>query len=70
MINNYAKNVYHAIRALEVKSQEEKSKGGGLLAPVKNFMKKKELKEDMPSMIVKRSFDLLSNTRKELNGED
>ena len=33
--------MYHAIRALEVKSQEEKSKGGGLLAPVKNFMKKK-----------------------------
>ena len=70
MITNYAKNLYKVLEQEDFTQEKPKNKGSGLLAPVKNFMKKKELKEDMPSMIVKRSFDLLSNTRKELNGED
>jgi|TARA_R100001015_G_C4607454_1_gene162557 hypothetical protein len=70
MINNYGKNMYHAIRNLEIESPEDTTKGKGLLAPVKNFMKKKDTKENTPIMIVKRSFDLLNNTRNELNGKD
>lgn len=70
MINNYGKNMYHAIRNLKIEGQEDTPKGKGLLAPVKNFMKKKESKENTPIMIVKKSFDLLNNTRNELNGKD
>ena len=53
MINNYGKNMYHAIRNLEIESPEDTTKGKGLLAPVKNFMKKKDTKENTPIMIVK-----------------
>ena len=70
MINNYGKNTYHAIRALDVDTETSTPKGKGLLAPVKNFMRKKQSKDDMPLMIVKRSFDLLNNARNELNGKD
>ena len=71
MINNYGKNLYHSIRNFEVEKDEAKPKGSGLLAPVRSFMQKKtESKDDMPIMIVKRSFDLLNNARSELNGKD
>jgi|TARA_Y100000114_G_scaffold153914_1_gene174872 hypothetical protein len=70
MINNYGKNMYHAIRTLEMEKEDDTPKGKGLLAPVRSFMKKKDTKENTPIMIVKKSFDLLSNTRSELNGKD
>ena len=63
--------IYHSIRNFEVKD-EAKPKGSGLLAPVRSFMQKKtESKDDMPIMIVKRSFDLLNNMLgMNINGKD
>ena len=43
MINNKAKNMYHAIKAMPIEDNSKaKSKKKGLLAPVRNFMKKKD----------------------------
>jgi len=70
MINNYSKNMYHSLRNLPEQKKETPSKGRGLLAPVKNFMRKTNDKKNQPVFIVKESWDLLNNTRNKINGND
>lgn len=70
MINNYSKNIYHALRNLSVPKEENKTKTSGLLSPVKSFIRKKESKNKKPVLIVKESWDLLNNTRNKINGNN
>ena len=70
MINNYSKNIYHALRNLQVPKEENKTKTSGLLSPVKSFIRKKESKNKKPVLIVKESWDLLNNTRNKINGNN
>tara|TARA_R100001509_G_scaffold118785_1_gene73160 strand:+ start:1459 stop:1692 length:234 start_codon:yes stop_codon:yes gene_type:complete len=46
MITNYAKNIYKIIEQADFTEEPKKSKGSGLLAPVKNFMKSSD-EDDM-----------------------
>tara|TARA_R110000796_G_scaffold43488_1_gene106883 strand:+ start:330 stop:545 length:216 start_codon:yes stop_codon:yes gene_type:complete len=70
MINNYSKNLYHALRNLPTEKEVVTSKGKGLLTPVKNFMRKKKAKNDQPAFIVKKSWNLLNDARNKINGND
>ena len=70
MINNYSKNIYHALRNLSVPTEENKTKTSGLLSPVKSFMRKTESKNKQPVLTVKQSWDLLNNTRNRINGKN
>jgi|TARA_R110000796_G_scaffold170181_2_gene287051 hypothetical protein len=72
MINNKAKNMYHAIKAMPIEDNSKaKSKKKGLLAPVRNFMKKKDSNQQrQPMTIVQNSWNLLNKARNNLNGND
>ena len=47
MITNYAKNLYKVLEQEDFTEEKPENKGSGLLAPVKNFMKKSD--NDMSS---------------------
>ena len=69
MITNYATNIYKMLEQAKI-DEEPKTKGSGLLAPVKNFMKNKE--DDMsgqPVFRVAKYMNTIRNKRMEfMNG--
>ena len=69
MITNYARNIYKMLEQAKI-DEEPKTKGSGLLAPVKNFMMNKE--DDIssqPAFRVAKYMNTIRNKRMEfMNG--
>jgi|TARA_R100000458_G_C8087060_1_gene119354 hypothetical protein len=66
MITNYAKNLYKVLEQEDFTQEKPKNKGSGLLAPVKNFMKKSD--NDMsnqPAFRVAKYMNIIRKKRME-----
>jgi len=70
MITNYARNIYKIMEQATFDEEKPKTKGSGLLAPVKNFMRSNE--EDntnQPLFRIAKYVDTIRKKRLEYNND-
>ena len=73
MVTNHAKNMYKMIQQIKMQPTETKKKGSGLLAPVKNFLKRNQNENDIqPSYRIAKYTNTIRNKRMEMknNGSE